>query len=83
MKKYLFSLLAVFILICFSSETRAQEYKIRQSSNLMGMKMESTVFVKGMRKRTESGAMMGMTPPVTIEQCDLQRTIKINDKQRF
>lgn len=83
MKKYLLSLLAAFILFCFTSETKAQEYKIRQSSNLMGMKMESTVFVKGMRKRTESGAMMGMTPPVTIEQCDLQRTIKINDKKKL
>ena len=45
--------------------------------------MESTVYVKGMRKRTESGAMMGMTQPITIEQCDLQRTIKINDKKKL
>lgn len=47
------------------------------------MKSESTVYVKGMRKRTEPGTMMGMSQPTTIEQCDLQRTIKINDKKKL
>ncbi len=51
---------------------------------MMGMKTESTIYVKGMRKRTESTAMMGMpAPPTTIEQCDLQRTIKINNKKKI
>lgn len=51
---------------------------------MMGMKSESTIYVKGMRKRTEPGAMMGMAAqPVTIEQCDLQRTIKLNDKKKL
>jgi len=37
-----------------------------------------------MRKRTETGAMMGMpATPATIEQCDLQRTIKLNDKKKL
>lgn len=83
MKKNLLRLLAALILFISSADLSAQEYKIRQSSSLMGMKMESTVYVKGMRKRTESGAMMGMSQPVTIEQCDLQRTIKINDKKKL
>ena len=83
MKRYLISLLAVITCFCANLQSEAQEYKIRQSSSLMGMKMESTVYVKGMRKRTESGAMMGMTQPITIEQCDLQRTIKINDKKKL
>ena len=51
---------------------------------MMGMKTESTVYIKGMRKRTESGAMMGMpNNVVTIEQCDLQRTVKLNDKKKL
>jgi hypothetical protein len=51
---------------------------------MMGMQTESTIYVKGMRKRTESAGIMGMPPPpVTIEQCDLQRTIKINDKKKL
>lgn len=51
----------------------------------MGMKMESTIYLKGMRKRTELGSMMAGMPasPITIEQCDLQRTIKINDKKKL
>lgn len=61
----------------------SQQYKLRQSSSTMGMKSESTIYVKGMRKRTEPGKMMGMSMPVTIEQCDLQRTIKINDKKKL
>jgi hypothetical protein len=83
MKKIILQFLAVSLLLTTAPELSSQEYKIRQSSSLMGMKMESTVYVKGMRKRTESGAMMGMSQPITIEQCDLQRTIKINDKKKL
>jgi len=51
---------------------------------MSGMKSESTVYVKGMRKRTEGQGMMGMGAKITtIEQCDLQRTIKINDKKKL
>ena len=71
------------LLKCY--EAPAQQYKIRQSNNMMSMKTESTIYVKGMRKRTEPGSsMMGMpAQPITIEQCDLQRTIKINDKKKL
>lgn len=83
MKKVLLQFLSICIVLISSAELSAQEYKIRQSTSVMGMKMESTVFVKGMRKRTENGAMMGMSQPISIEQCDLQRTIKINDKKKL
>lgn len=83
MKPILISLLAALLCTLISNPVVSQEYKIRQSSAVMGMKIETTVYVKGMRKRTESAAVMGMTQPVTIEQCDLQRTIKINDKKKL
>jgi hypothetical protein len=85
MKKYLLFFTAVTIVFSFAGTTaKAQQYKLRQVNNMMGMKSESTIYVKGMRKRTESAGMMGMAaPPITIEQCDLQRTIKINDKKRL
>lgn len=83
MKNNLSFLLTLFVSMIIVSPTEAQQYKIRQSSSVMGMKIESTVYVKGMRKRTESTAIMGMTQPVTIEQCDLQRTVKINDKKKL
>lgn len=83
MKKLLFLLLAIGLIIS-TKESNAQQYKLRQVNNMMEMKMESTIYVKGMRKRTESAGMMGMpAPPITIEQCDLQRTIKINIKKKL
>lgn len=65
----------------------AQNYKIKQSTSMTSMsghKIESTVYVKGSRKRTEQGAMMGMGGDVaTIEQCDLKRTVQVNDKKKL
>ena len=64
--------------------TDAQNYKIKQSTTISGQKIESTVYVKNPRKRTESGGFMGMgADVVTIEQCDLKRTIKLNDKKKM
>jgi hypothetical protein len=67
----------------FSTDTGAQQYKLRQANTMTGMKTESTIYVKGPRKRTEAGGYMGMSSPTTIEQCDLKRTIKINDKKKL
>ncbi|HRE38657.1 MAG TPA: hypothetical protein PK092_09435 [Chitinophagaceae bacterium] len=85
MKKNIFLFTIVSLGFLFSNtKTEAQQYKFRQVTNMMGMKMETTIYVKGMRKRTEPGSMMGMpASPITIEQCDLQRTIKINDKKKL
>lgn len=60
-----------------------QQYKLKQTTSMMGMKSETTIYVKGMRKRTEGGGMMGQTNLVTIEQCDKQRTITLNDKKKM
>lgn len=73
----------VFISLFFCFESSAQHYKLRQSKTIMGMQVESTVYVKGMRKRTESSGMMGMGANIVeIQQCDLQRTIRLNDKKK-
>jgi hypothetical protein len=86
MRKLFFYLTAIWILV-LSADNEAgaqQQYKLKQVNNMMSMKTESTIYVKGMRKRTEAGSMMGMpAPPVIIEQCDLQRTIKLNDKKKL
>lgn len=48
------------------------------------MKMETTVYVKGMRKRTENSGIAGMPNNlVTIEQCDKRRTVTLNDKRKL
>lgn len=83
-KPFFFFTVILLVILSISNNTKAQQYKLRQAKSMMGMKTESTIYVKGMRKRTESAGMMGMAaPPITIEQCDLQRTIKINDKKKL
>lgn len=85
MKKFIFFFTATAIaILSLTFLAQAQQYKLKQSNSMMGMKTESTIYVKGMRKRTEPGSMMGMpAQPTTIEQCDLQRIIKINDKKKL
>lgn len=62
----------------------AQNYQIKQITTMNGQRMESTVYVKGLRKRSETGAFMGIGGDVAdIEQCDLKRTVKINDKRKI
>jgi hypothetical protein len=62
----------------------AQQYKIRQTTSMMGMKTESTIYVKGKRKRTEGGSYAGMGANIaTIEQCDSQRIVKLNDAKKL
>lgn len=65
------------------SAVEAQEFKLRQVMTMKDTKMESTIYVKGKRQRTE-GMMVGMPTSITvIEQCDLKRTIKLNDKKKL
>lgn len=82
--KTIFAFTAILFAVLFIGNTAtAQQYKLRQVTNMSSMKSESTIYVKGMRKRTEGGGFAGMASPTTIEQCDLQRTIKINDKKKL
>lgn len=61
-----------------------QNYKIKQSMQISGQTVSSTVYVKGSRKRTEQGGIMGMGGDVaSIEQCDMRRTIQVNDKKKL
>lgn len=62
----------------------AQNYKIKQVQSIMGQRVESTVYIKNPRKRTQGVAIMGMGGDVdTIEQCDLKRSVKISDKKKM
>ncbi len=77
-------LVLVVIITCSAAGSFAQNYKIKQSTSLSGQTFESTVYVKGSRKRTENGGMMGFGGDIAdIEQCDLKRMVKVNDKKRL
>ncbi|HEY1112014.1 MAG TPA: hypothetical protein VGE66_00575 [Chitinophagaceae bacterium] len=78
-------LLAVLagMLLYGAQQGAAQEYKLRQVMEMQHSKIETTLFVKGKRQRVESVVPgMGMTLAV-VEQCDLKRTIKLNDKRKL
>lgn len=85
MKKLLVSVpVSLMIITIAQNKAQAQQYTLKQSTSIAGMKTASTIYVKGMRKRTEGGAIMGFGGNiVTIEQCDSQRTIKINDAKKL
>ena len=58
------------------------DFKITIKTNMAGQDMQSTTMIKGLRERSEmsvGGMNMGM---VTVTQCDLKRTIQINDRAR-
>ena len=62
MRKSIFLVVFLVVLGILAGENaQAQQYKLKQVNSMMGMKYESTIYVKGMRKRTEGGAhaMMG------------------------
>lgn len=84
MKSTKFFFAFALILGISATVVSAQNYKLKQKTTMGGQSFESTVYVKNPRKRTESGGFMGMGADVaTIEQCDLKRTIKVNDKKKL
>ena len=74
-RKFMKSASLVLTLICSASIALA-DIKITTKSAASGQSFTSTTYIKGARQRTEG---MGYT---SIYQCDLKRTIQINDKTR-
>jgi hypothetical protein len=74
-RKFMKSATLVLALLCSASVALA-DIKITTKSTAGGQTFTSTTYIKGARQRTEG---MGYT---TIYQCDLKRTIQINDKTR-
>lgn len=74
-RKFMKSTTLALALLCSASVVLA-DIKITTRSEAGGQTFTSTTYIKGARQRTEG---MGYT---TIYQCDLKRTIQINDKTR-
>jgi hypothetical protein len=77
-------LLVVFATGLVTSQTQnkptTNDVKIRQRmSTGGGQGMETVLYIKGQRMRNESGGNVGFT---TILQCDLKRTLTINDQTK-
>jgi hypothetical protein len=66
---------AIVMLLCVSASAFA-DLKITRKAGVAGHSADTTVYVKGARERTE------MPTITTIRQCDLRRTIQINERAR-
>lgn len=66
---------AIILLLCVSASASA-DLKITRRAGAGGYSGQSTVYIKGARERTE------MPTITSIRQCDLRRTIQINERAR-
>ncbi len=87
MKRIYGSILSVTLLLSFAPAIFA-DVKIRQRVSMGGQTFETTKMIKGARQRTEQksgagGAMDFMSQVATIEQCDLRRTVRLNDSKKL
>ena len=64
------------VLLCVQAVALA-DLKVTRKNGSGDYSSQSTVYIKGQRQRTESPAM------TTIQQCDLHRTIQINDRTKM
>lgn len=87
MKRIFSSILSMILLLSFASGVLA-DVKIRQRVTMGGQTFETTKMIKGARQRTEQksdagGAMDFMSQVASIEQCDLRRTVQVNDRKKL
>lgn len=62
----------------------AGDFKITYKTSVAGQSMQSTTMIKGQRERSETSVSTGAYTmnTVTITQCDMKRTVQINDRAR-
>lgn len=93
-KLFLFAFL-IFTVSLVSAITSAQrrtetdkpitgDFKITFKTSVAGQSMQSTTMIKGQRERSETSINAGAytMSTVNITQCDMKRTIQINDRAR-
>jgi hypothetical protein len=88
MKTILSSISAIALLVAFAATAMA-DVKIRQKMTMGGQTFETTKMIKKSRQRTEqkmdasAGAADFMSQVATITQCDLRRTLQVNDSKKI
>lgn len=89
MQKIFLTIFPLVIMLCLSASAYA-DVKIKQRMSMGGQKFESTRMIKGSRERTEQKIEMAdpaaaaMFPQIaTITQCDLRRTVRLNDRKQL
>ncbi|HET9713144.1 MAG TPA: hypothetical protein VFP64_14715, partial [Pyrinomonadaceae bacterium] len=85
MKRAVFLSAVLMMVICLVANAQTankttNDVKIRQTMGAGGgNRMETVLYIKGQRMRNESAGNVGFT---TILQCDLKRTVTINEKTK-
>jgi len=64
-----------------AAKPAASDFKITERTTSHGQTFESTTLIKGARQRSEMN--MGGQTNTSLMQCDLKRTIQINDQNRM
>src|SRR6185369_1774846 len=89
MQKIPLVFLSFLALLCLSLSTFA-DVRITQRVTTSGQKFESTKMIKGSRERTEQKmetdnpqAAAYFPQIATITQCDLKRTVRLNDRKQL
>jgi len=75
------TLLLLFALLSLPAALRA-DMKLKTRTSVAGHPMDSTVYIKGARQRTEMAVPMGRGSIVTIYQCDKQRMLQVNEQAK-
>ena len=80
MKTVLMILVVALVANAQTANKTTNDVKIRQAMSAGGgNRMETVLYIKGQRMRNESAGNVGFT---TILQCDLKRTLTINEKTK-
>ena len=89
---FAFIIFAVSIVSAITSAQRRTEvdkpitgdFKITYKTSVSGQSMQSTTMIKGQRERSETSVSAGgyTMNTVSITQCDMRRTIQVNDRAR-
>lgn len=88
MKKFVNIISLALIVVCAHSLSFA-DVKIKQKVSVEGQGMEQTRMIKGARERRETKIVTSqeagdfMPNIATITQCDLRRTLQVNDKKKL
>ncbi|MCY7345370.1 MAG: hypothetical protein LH614_04045 [Pyrinomonadaceae bacterium] len=88
MNKFINLILSAVIIVSASSALFA-DVKIKQRVTVEGQGMEQTRMVKGARERRETKIVVSeeagdfMPNIATITQCDLRRTLQVNDRKKL
>lgn len=88
MKKFINLILPALIIMTVNSASFA-DVKIKQKVSVEGQGMEQTTMIKGARERRETKIVVSeeagdfMPNIASITQCDLRRTLQVNDKKKL